>query len=190
MNMLTFDKTEIQNKEQPFIADAVFAVEAINSNQVIEKQVKAKQFLDKIFPLESGSHEAVTSYVIDYHHVMAYFKDGCHSGLKFPKQFIAYEGEKEDPRSLLLRDGVGSHVEISFGRHKGTGCIELVEINDIQLETCTTLSRDALHTSGVRHWLSLLKGDGKGLSNACNEEKEYTAKSGEDYQLERCYTVK
>ena len=190
MNTLTFDKTKIQNKEQPFIADAVFAVEAINSDHVIEKQTKVKQLLDELFPLESGSHKNVTSYVVDYRHVMAYFKGGLHSGLKYPKQFIAYEGEKEEPCSLLLRDGVGSHVEISPGKHKGTGCIELVEIEEIQLETCTTLSSDAPHISGVRHWISLLKGDGKGLSNACNEEKEYTAKSGEDYQLERYYVVK
>ena len=82
MNMLTFDKTEIQKQDKPFIAEAVFAVEKMNSNQTTEKQVKAKQLLDRLFPLENGSHKDVTAYVIDYRHVMAYFKDGSHSGLK------------------------------------------------------------------------------------------------------------
>ena len=84
MNMLTFDKTEIQKQNKPFIAEAVFAVE---TSQAMEKQVKAKQLLDRLFPLENGSHKEVTAYVIDYRHVMAYFKDGSHSGLKHPKHF-------------------------------------------------------------------------------------------------------
>ena len=95
MNMLTFDKTEIQKQSKPFIAEAVFAVETISANQQTEKQVKAKQLLDRLFPLENGSHQDVTSYVVDYRHIMAYFKDGQHSGLKHPKQFVAYMGEKK-----------------------------------------------------------------------------------------------
>ncbi|MDC5820639.1 hypothetical protein OPW33_21640 [Vibrio europaeus] len=190
MNMLTFDKTEIQKQNKPFIAEAVFAVETINSNQASEKQVKAKQLLDRLFPLENGSHREVTAYVIDYRHVMAYFKDGSHSGLKHPKHFVAYMGEKEDPTSILFRDGTGSHVEVTFGNHKGTGCIELIDIEDIQLETCTTFPQEMAEMSAMRHWISLVKGDEKGKPRASTEEKEYTAKNGDDYQLECCYTMK
>lgn len=57
MNMLTFDKTDIQKQDKPFIAEAVFAVEKMNANHTIEKQVKAKQLLDRLFPLESGLHK-------------------------------------------------------------------------------------------------------------------------------------
>ncbi|MEF1231110.1 hypothetical protein QTO02_27190, partial [Vibrio fortis] len=78
MNMLTFDKTEIQKQSKPFIAEAVFAVETLSANQQTEKQIKAKQLLDRLFPLENGSHQDVTSYVIDYRHIMAYLKDGQH----------------------------------------------------------------------------------------------------------------
>ena len=189
MNMLTFDKNEIQPQNRPFIAEAVFAVETIKANQVSEKQLKAKQLLDRLFPLESGSHQEVTAYIIDYRHVMAYFKDGSHSGLKHPKHFVAYMGEKEDPCSILFRDGAGSHVEVTFGYHKGTGCIELVEIEDIQLETCTTFSQEMAAMAAMRHWISLVKGDGQGRQAACREEKEYTAKNGDDYQLQSCYTM-
>ncbi|AIS56791.1 malate synthase [Vibrio coralliilyticus] len=189
MNMLTFDKTEIQKQDKPFIAEAVFAVEKMNSNQTTEKQVKAKQLLDRLFPLESGSHKDVTAYVIDYRHVMAYFKDGSHSGLKHSKHFVAYTGEKEDPESILFRDGTGSHVELTFGNHKGTGCVELVEIDDIQLETCTMFPQESSEISAMRHWISLVKGDEKGKPRACTEAKEYTAKNGDDYDLECCYTL-
>lgn len=189
MNMLTIDKTEIQNNDMPFIAEAVFAVEKMDSTQTSEKQVKAKQLLDRLFPLEEGSHQEVTAYVIDYRHVMAYFKDGRHSGLKHPKHFVAFSGEKESPASILFRDGKGSHVELTFGKQKGTGCVQLVQIADIQLETCTMFPQGTSEVAAMRHWISLVQGDEKGKPRACTEEKEYTAKNGDDYQLDCCYTM-
>ena len=191
MNMLTFDKTEIEQQNKPFIAEAVFAVETISSNRQDEKQIKAKQLLDRLFPLENGSHQDVTSYVIDYRHILAFFKDGQHSGLKHPKHFVAYMGEKSDPDSILLKDGSGSHLEVIFGCRKGTGCVELVDIADIQLETCTTFSQIPTEPSmsAMRHWISLVRGDEKGKPKACSEDKEFTAKSGEDYRMDYCYNL-
>ncbi|EKO3481822.1 hypothetical protein M0358_001924 [Vibrio fluvialis] len=192
MNMLTFDKTEIQKQQKPFIAEAVFAVETISANQQREKQLKAKQLLDRLFPLETGSHQEVTSYVIDYHHVLAYFKDGHHSGLKHPKHFVAFTGGKDNPCSILFRDGNGCHVDVMLGCQKGTGCVELVEIDDIQLETCTTFTQmgdNTTPTAAMRHWISLVKGDERGKPQACSEDKEYTAKSGEDYYLNYCFNL-
>ena len=192
MNMLTFDKTDIQKQHKPFIAEAVFAVETVSAHQSREKQVKAKQLLDRLFPLESGSHQDVTSYMIDYNHVLAYFKDGRHSGLKHPKHFVAYIGNKEKPCSILFRDGSGSHVEVTLGCHRGTGCIELVEIEDIQLETCTTFMQTdetSIPTVAMRHWISLVKGDERGKPQACSEDKEYVSKCGEEYVLSYSFSL-
>ncbi|MFV0448587.1 MAG: hypothetical protein ACK5MF_09010 [Vibrio sp.] len=186
MNMLTFDKTEIQKQQKTFIAEAVFAVETVNAHHSREKQVKAKQLLDHLFPLESGSHQDVTSYMIDYHHLLAYFHDGRHSGLTSPKHFVAYIGNKEQPCSILLRDGSGSHVEVSLGCHRGTGCVESVEIEDIQLETCTTFMQTdeaSIPTVAMRHWISLVKGDMHGKPHASSEDKEYVSKCGDEYLL-------
>ncbi|EMQ2877994.1 hypothetical protein V9N52_003291 [Vibrio navarrensis] len=191
MNMLRFDKNDIQQQHCPFIAEAVFAVEAVSSSEQNEKQLKAKQLLDRLFPLENGSHQDVTSYVIDYRHLMAYFADGTHSGLRSPKHFVAFTGGKEDPCSILLRDETGSHVEVMLGCHKGTGCVELIEIDDIQLETRTTFSPSLTGDAptAMRHWISLVKGDVNGKPMASSEDKEYTAKNGEDYILSYCYSI-
>ncbi|KGK12299.1 malate synthase [Vibrio navarrensis] len=191
MNMLRFDKNDIQQQHRPFIAEAVFAVEAVSSSEQNEKQLKAKQLLDRLFPLENGSHQDVTSYVIDYRHLMAYFADGTHSGLRSPKHFVAFTGGKEDPCSILLRDETGSHVEVMLGYHKGTGCVELIEIDDIQLETRTTFSPSLTGDAptAMRHWISLVKGDVNGKPMASSEDKEYTAKNGEDYILSYCYSI-
>ncbi|GLT18761.1 malate synthase [Vibrio zhanjiangensis] len=187
MNMLTFDKTKNHQQRSTYIAEAVFEVEKVSADRVSEKQAKAKKLLDRLFPLENGSHNDVTAYVIDYRHVMAYFKDGCHSGLKYPKHFVAYCGNKEEPESILFRDGTGSHVEVTFGPHRGTGCVELVNIDDVQLETCTMFPLETHEMSAMRHWISLVKGDEKGKLRAYTEAKEYTSKSGEDYELVCCY---
>ncbi|MGF1750474.1 hypothetical protein [Vibrio cionasavignyae] len=183
MNMQTFDKTE-QHHTHNFIAEAVFAVEMVKSNELTQKQKMAKQLLDTLFPLDNGSHEDVVSYEINYRHVQAYFKNGQHCGLKHAKRFVAYTGDKCAPDSILLRDESGTHVEVTMGRRKGTGCLEFVTIEDIQLESCTTFGQaEGYNGTGLRHWVSLVKGDEKCRPKTSNEDKEYTAKNGDDYAL-------
>lgn len=193
MTTLRFDNIDNATQPTPFIAEAVFAVEAVKVNQIREKQQKAKQMLDRLFPLENGSHQSVSSYVIDYHHVLAFFKDGTHSGLKYPKQFAAFTGLRDAPASILLRDDTGSHAEIIFGCQKGTGCVELVTIDDILLETRTTFGTNdgsGASNSTLRHWISLVKGDTCGQSITCSEDREYTAKNGDDYLLKYCFEMR
>lgn len=189
MNMLTMDRTENHNNTTPFIAEAVFAVEAINAQEQSEKQAKAKQLLDRLFPLENGSHADVTSYEIDYRHVQAFFADGSHCGLAKSGQFVAYTGAKCSPDSILFKDKKGSHMEVMFARGKGTGKPKQVQIADIEMETCTMFGDGETNTTAMRHWISLVQGDEKGKPKACNGDKEFTAKNGDDYNLECCYRL-
>lgn len=79
-----------------------------------------------------------------------------------------------------------------LGCQQGTGRLELTEIEDIQLETCTTFSSigdDTTPTAAMRHWVSLIKGDERGRPQACSEDKEYTAKCGDDYFLNYCFSL-
>ncbi|MED5524884.1 MAG: hypothetical protein VX447_09050 [Pseudomonadota bacterium] len=190
MNMPALNRTDLHDQHKPVIAEAIFAVEAVSAGEQSEKQLKAKAVLDNLFPLDAGSHQDVTCYVIDYRHLLAYFKDGSHCGLKDASHFVAFSGEKEDPCAILLRDGSGCHLELSLGCRKGSGAVELVEIEDIQLESCTTFSQGpALPPSmaAMRHWISLIKGDGK--PQAMMEDKEFTAKCGADYYLDYSFTL-
>ncbi|CAH0528739.1 Malate synthase G [Vibrio hippocampi] len=190
MNMLTQNKIENDHHQLSFIAQAVFAVEATQSQVNGEKQLRTKQLLDRLFPLEKGSHQDVVSYEIDYQHVQAYFKDGQHSGLQHAKHFVAYTGDKCHPCSIVLRDASGTHVEVMIGCRPGTGHLEQVNIEDVLLECCTTFGeRDGDHASGIRHWVSLVKGDQCGRATASNEDKEYTAKNGDDYKLGFCFDL-
>lgn len=52
MNMLTFDKTEIQHQNKPFIAEAVFAVETVAANQQRENKPKPNSYWIVCFRLK------------------------------------------------------------------------------------------------------------------------------------------
>ncbi|WCE31011.1 hypothetical protein [Vibrio sp. SCSIO 43137] len=191
MNMPAHISTNNQNKNGSFIAEAVFAVETIKSQQLSEKQNRAKQLLDTIFPLDNGSHAEVTSYILNGRHLMAFFKQGKHCGLSESGQFVAYTGHRDCPDSILLRQRDGSHIEVSFVKGSNHGNSQSVEISDIQMETCATFSHGSLDQSleGMRHWISLLKTDQYGQPKACLDDKDFTAKNGENYLL-TCWFIK
>ncbi|MCX9564880.1 hypothetical protein IG518_20310, partial [Vibrio cholerae] len=59
------------------------------------------------------------------------------------------------------------------------------------LETCTVLNHANEQTqpcTTIRHWVSLIKGDEQGRPQALSEEKEYTARNGEEYFLGNCFS--
>ncbi len=186
MNTLTVEHNEIDKPQTSFITEAISALETVSDSQLLKKQVNAKLLLDRLFPLESGSHQDVTSYMIDYSHLLAYFKDGRHCGLKHPCHFTAYTGHRNKPDSILFRDTSGSHVEVTLGTHLGTGSIELTDIDDIQLEACanfTSTEETLIPTVAMRYWVSLVRGHECGKSQAYSEDKEYVSKAGGEYLL-------
>ncbi|OCH19573.1 malate synthase [Aliivibrio logei] len=187
MAITTINTTNNEQKETPFMAEAVFAVEEMNSNTNKDKQHEIKQLLDTLFPLAKGSHQDVTNYLLDYHHLVVFFKDGGCSGLLNPGKFVAFTGHRSSPDRILLKDNSGSHVEIVFGHHE-SGKNKLVTIDDIEMETCTTFSQD-FSLAAMRYWISLLKRDDKSQPKARQEDKDYTAKNGGDYQLACCFSL-
>ncbi|MDW6005113.1 aldolase/citrate lyase/malate synthase family protein [Vibrio mangrovi] len=175
-----------------FITEMVISVETLGGGQAQEKQLQAKQLLDQLFPLHEGSHCDVTGYVVDYRHLMVYFKDGRHTGLRYPKHFVAYIGDRHNPEAIVFRNGDGCHVEVTLGNGKGTGMPEPVSIDDIQLETYTHLNSVASEshaTLGLRHWVSLVKADELGHPQVCSENKEYQSKDEADYQLDISFNI-
>ncbi|GLO60870.1 malate synthase [Vibrio sp. MACH09] len=185
MNMPANISTNSHNQRGSFIAEAVFAVESLKDQQAKEKQVKAKQLLDTLFPLDSDSHSNVTSYILNGRHLMAFFAKGKHCGLAKAGQFVAYTGHRDYPDSILLRGKDGSHIEVSFKQGSNQGNCKAVEISDIQLETCATFNHGSSEqpSETMRHWISLLKSDQNGQPRAKSDDKDFTAKNGENYLL-------
>ncbi|WP_416307244.1 malate synthase G [Neptunicella sp. SCSIO 80796] len=160
----------------------------------------AKDFLDQAFPLVNGSHHDVTSYVVYFQHLMAFFPDGSKSGLKQPCQFVALSGHKSEPETILLKNN-GLHVEIQFDRNGFNGARDIANIDDILLEAAVSTIIDCEDSVAAvdaedkievyRNWLGLMQGDlqasfdkdGKTCVRRLNRDKLFTAPDGEDYLL-------
>ncbi len=156
-----------------------------------------KDFLDETFPLTTGSHRDVASYMVYYQHLLAVFSDGSSCGLKNPCQFVALSGHKSEPTSIVLKNN-GLHIEIAINRQGTNGSRDLAGIDDIQIEAALTTVMDFEPTTNAeskieayRNWLGLVQGDlevfsdnnGQRLTRHVNHDKIFTQKHGDDLQL-------
>jgi malate synthase len=170
---------------------------AARGEQVI---AKAKAFLDDVFPLESGSHKDVSSYVVYYHHLLAFFDDGSQTGLKQPSQLVAVNGQRSDPEAVLLKNN-GLHVEIHFDRNGQNGVKDKANINDIVIESALSAIIDCEDSVAAvdaedkidvyRNWLGLMQGtleasfekDGQTQTRRMNPDRCFTDLHNKEYRL-------
>lgn len=166
-------------------------------NRVVQQ---TKDFLDDSFPLQEGSHRDASSYLIYFENLLVAFPDGRMTGLRNPNQFVARNGSKNDPTSIVLQNN-GLHIEIMFDRNSPIGSRDLAGIEDIQVESALTTimdcedsvaavdSEDKVET--YRNWLGLMRGDlscrfnkaGKTIERHLQHDKHFTAKDGGAYEL-------
>lgn len=161
---------------------------------------KAKAFLDEVFPLESGSHKDVNSYVVYYHHLLAFFDDGSQVGLKEPCQLVAVNGQRSEPEAVLLKNN-GLHVEIQFDRNGPNGAKDKANINDIVIESALSTIIDCEDSVAAvdaedkievyRNWLGLMQGtleanfekDGQIQTRRMNPDRCFTDLDNNEYRL-------
>lgn len=161
---------------------------------------KAKDFLDAHFPLNEGSHHDVSSYLVYYQHLLDFFPNGRESGLKKSCQFIAFDGAKNAPSFLLLKNN-GLQVGLQIDRHGKIGATDKAGIDDIQIESALTTIIDFEDSISAvdsedkvavyRNWYGLMTGDlsasfiknGQSITRHLNYDRCYTAKSGGMYRV-------
>ncbi|WP_065188504.1 malate synthase [Shewanella woodyi] len=169
MNTSTMRSTQNEQQMNDLISAEVVSMDAYAASKSEDTVAKAKGFLDTAFPLATGSHKDVSSYVVYYQNLLMFFKDGTHSGLRDPRQFVALNGHKSEPSAILLQDK-GTHVALTFDRCGTTGSQDLADIDDIQLE-------------GHKYWISILNIDEQGRTPKTEQDQLFTAKDGSDYLL-------
>ncbi|MEE4209226.1 MAG: malate synthase G [Parvularcula sp.] len=159
----------------------------------------AKNFLDQYFPLADGSHKDVTSYRMTNDGFEAEIRRAVTS-LADPSQCRGYQGSKEDPSAILLRNN-GLHVELRIDRDHPVGKDDSAGLADIHLESAITTIMDCEDsvaavdgedkTEVYTNYLGLLKGDlttqfdkgGKTVERGLNPPREYTAADGSKLTL-------
>ncbi|SDO61330.1 malate synthase G [Alkalicoccus daliensis] len=155
----------------------------------------AKQFLDETFPLESGSHQDVTEYLVRNNTLTAVLVQGEETVLQ-KEQFAGWQGEENAPKALLLKNNE-MHAEVQIDRGHPIGKTDQAGVKDILVESATTTIVDAEDSVAAvdtedklevyRNWLGLIKGDltasfnkgGKEVRRSLAEDREYAAPSGE-----------
>ncbi|MEI6252617.1 MAG: malate synthase G [Mycobacteriaceae bacterium] len=152
----------------------------------------ARQFLDDAVPLSSGSYRDATRFLVSEGLLEVSMSNGDVTGLADPAQFAGYNGEPDDPTSVLLVHH-GLHIEILFDRESPIGSTDPAGIKDVVLESAITTIMDfedsvsAVDADdkilGYRNWLGLNKGDlaeevskgGKSFTRVLNADRTYTA---------------
>lgn len=198
MNMANNTQNEFSTASgfDQFIKEEVSILAELNAQRTQELMMYSKTFLDRVFPLENGSHKDVSSYVVYYKHLLAFFPDGTKSGLRQPNQFVALSGHKSEPTSIVLKND-GFHVELIFNKNGHRGIKDIAGIDDIQVETNKlTFASDAAANDEnteqmTRHWFSMIRNDdelvydnnGRQICRCVDVPKAFTDKNGEEYSL-------
>ena len=155
-----------------------------------------REFLDKYFPLEKGSHKDTVSYVINDNSLQVTLSNDEKTKLKDDSKFVGYQGQLDNPLCILLKNN-NLHVEIIIDKSGVIGAKDPAGINDIIIESALTTIQDCEDSIAAvdaedkvlayRNWLGLMKGDlqdtfeknGTKITRELNPDKVYQSKNGE-----------
>ncbi|MFT4769033.1 MAG: malate synthase [Glaciecola sp.] len=161
----------------------------------------ARDFLDKHFALETGSHHDATRY---------HLGDGAlrvrlgtsdeSSGLAQADQLRGYRGDRDAPTAILLKHN-GLHVEIQIDASSPIGAEDKASVKDLLLESAISTIQDCEDSVAAvdaddkavvySNWLGLMRGDlseefkkgGATQIRKLNPDRHYTALDGGDLVL-------
>ena len=188
--------------------DALYGTDAISEDGNAKKSTSynpirgqkvvdfGRDFLDKNFSLETGSHKDVIGYDIVSNTLVANIKGNINSKLKNQDQYVGFQGDINNPSCILLKNN-NIHVEILINRDGNIGRNDDAGVDDIILESALTTIQDCEDSVATvdaedkvlayRNWLGLMKGDlqdtfeknDKMLTRKLNPDKIYTTPNGE-----------
>ena len=148
----------------------------------------AKKFLDKSFPLSDNSWESISKISISS------------LDLKNKNQLVGYNGTKDTPSSILLKNN-NLHVDIIIDAKSKIGSTDKANICDVVIESAVSTIVDNEDSVAAvdaedkikcyRNWLGIMKGDlktemtknGKKITRKLNPDRTYRTVNGEEIKL-------
>ena len=188
--------------------DALYGTDAISEDDNAGKSASynpirgqkvvsfGREFLDKNFSLETGSHKDVIGYDIVSNTLIANFRGNINSKLKIQDQYVGFQGDINNPSCILLKNN-NIHIELLINRNGNIGSKDDAGIDDIILESALTTIQDCEDSVATvdaedkvlayKNWLGLMKANlqdtfeknGKMLTRKLNPDKIYTTPKGE-----------
>ncbi|MFE8702424.1 malate synthase G [Cytobacillus sp. FJAT-54145] len=192
--------------------DALYGTDAINEedgahreggyNPVRGQKVIsfARDFLDQAAPLAAGSHKDAVKYEVVSGKLAVTLATGETTGLQDEEKFVGYQGQAEDPSTVLLKNN-GLHFEIQIDPNSPIGKTDQAGVKDVLMESALTTIMDCEDSVAAvdaedkvlvyRNWLGLMKGDlaatfkkgDKTVTRSMNPDRKYTGATGEELTL-------
>lgn len=169
----------------------------IRGNAVIQY---AKNFLNETTPLQTGTHQQVTAYMIDNGQLVAKLENGITTSLQNPEQFKGFNGQRSEPTAILLENN-GLHFEIQMDREHAIGKTDNAGVKDVYMEAALSTIMDCEDSVAAvdaedkvevyRNLLGLMKGDltvrfeknGEVMTRSLNKDRVYENPGGEQLIL-------
>ena len=163
------------------------------ANRVIQW---TREFLDRVVPLERGSHADVTEYTVvpagrRTLRLHVTLNNGEHTTLKSQGQFAGFRGLMYSPSEILLYNN-GLFMRLLIDRASSIGKKDQAGLSDISMEAAVTTIQDFEDavsavdaedkTNAYRNWLYLMKGTltaefkkgDRTIKRALNPDMEFT----------------
>ena len=154
-----------------------------------------RDFLDKNFELDNGSHRDVNTYEIVNGNLLIKSENSIVTKLRDSNQYVGYQGSENSPKCILLKNN-NLHVEILINKNGNIGSTDKAGIDDIIIESALTTIQDCEDSVATvdaedkvlayKNWLGLMKGDledtfeknGKSVTRKLNQDKIYITTNG------------
>jgi len=158
-----------------------------------------RNFLDETVPLVNTSWNNITNIKIKEKNAIFFIADKEYQ-LKDKKQFIGFNGEKNKPTSILIKNN-NLHIDILIDPDHIIGKSDKASISDVVVESAlSTIIDNEDSVAAVdgedkvkcyRNWLGLMKGDletnmdknGKKFVRKLNPDRNYISKDGKKISL-------
>jgi malate synthase len=158
-----------------------------------------REFLDEIAPLSNASWKEILEIKINNGDVV-FSTTADEIYLENKDQFIGYNGEKNKPSSILIKNN-SLHIDILINQNHEIGKTDKASISDVVVESAlSTIIDNEDSVAAVdaedkvkcyRNWLGLMKGNlvsnieknGKKFIRKLNPDRRYISKSGEKITL-------
>jgi malate synthase len=162
--------------------------------------IRAREYLDTILPLTTGSHVGSKNYQLNDTCLLVTLADGTTTTLQDSNQLIGLQGTIENPHAILVCHN-GLHAEIQFDNTHPIGKTDPATIKDILLESALTTIMDCEDSVAAvdaedktlvyQNWLGLMqgtlqiqlhKGD-KTFTRSMNPDREYLSLKNQSITL-------
>jgi len=158
-----------------------------------------RNFLDESVPSSNAKWNEVKKFKIEDDKLVLFFTSEKYF-LKNNDQFIGFQGEKNSPKSILLKNN-NLHIDIVIDSNSRVGKMDSANISDVIIESAiSTIVDNEDSVAAVdgedkikcyRNWLGLMKGDltanmeknGKKIVRKLNPNRNYISKDGKKISL-------